>query len=140
VFSKFLILAGLPQTISQTLIGSHMPSFVIMLGMIATFFILGMFLDGVTIMLLTIPIYYPVVLELGYSGLWFGVIVVAMIEIGLLSPPFGLVAYAINAIAPEIDLVQTFKGSLMFVLLELAVVILLLVFPQIALWLPSLMK
>lgn len=140
VFSSFLIIAGLPQAIQQTVAGADMPGIYILLIMISTYVILGMFMDGVTITLLTVPIYYPIVLQLGYSGLWFGVIVVAMIEIGQVSPPFGLTAYTINAIAPEINLVEIFKGSSMFLFLELAVVILLLFFPQLALWLPSLMN
>ncbi len=139
VFSNFLVLAGLPQAISKTIVGSGLPAVVILLGMIASFFVLGMFLESVTIMLITIPIYYPIVQSLGYSGIWFGVIVVAMIEIGMLTPPFGMVAYAVNSIAPGIGLVKVFKGSAIFVLLELSVVIMLLFFPQIALWLPSLM-
>lgn len=140
VFSNFLVLAGLPEAIASTLVGSHMSPTLILLAMIATYFLLGMFLDGVTILLLTMPIYYPVIEQLGFNGIWFGIIVVAMIEIGMVTPPFGMVAYAINAIAPDIDLVKVFKGCGMFVVLELAVVALLMVFPEIPLWLPNLMK
>jgi TRAP-type C4-dicarboxylate transport system permease large subunit len=140
VFSNFLIIAGLPQAIAATVVGSGWPPMVILLGMILTYFVLGMFMDGVTITFLTIPIYFPIVQQLGFDGIWFGVIVVAMVEIGLVSPPFGMVAYAIKTIMPETDLVSIFRGTMMFMFLELAVVVLLLFFPQIALWLPSLMK
>lgn len=140
VFSNFLIIAGLPQAIAATVVGSGWPPMVILLGMILTYFVLGMFMDGVTITFLTIPIYFPIVQQLGFDGIWFGVIVVAMVEIGLVSPPFGMVAYAIKTIMPDSDLVSIFRGTMMFMFLELAVVVLLLFFPQIALWLPSLMK
>lgn len=140
VFSAFLIKAGLPEAIRETVVASNMPPLVILLGIIASYFILGCIMDGVTIMLLTIPIYFPIVTYLGYDGIWFGVIVVAMIEVGLLTPPFGLVGYTINAIAPQISLPKIFKGSLAFVLAEMIVVISLIFLPQLATWLPSLMK
>lgn len=140
VFSNFLVIAGLPQAIQTSVISMNVAPIFIIIGMILTYVILGMFLESTTIMLITIPIYYPIVVGLGFSGIWFGVIVLAMIEIGMLSPPFGIIAYAIKSVAPDITIVKIFKGVLPFVFAELAVVILLLIFPQIALWLPSMMK
>ncbi len=140
VFSNFLVIAGLPQAIQTSVISMNVAPIFIVIGMILTYVILGMFLESTTIMLITIPIYYPIVVGLGFSGIWFGVIVLAMIEIGMLSPPFGIIAYAIKSVAPDITIVKIFKGVLPFVFAELAVVILLLIFPQIALWLPSMMK
>lgn len=139
VFSNFMVLAGLPEEISKTIVSSNMPPYVILLAMIATYFILGMFMDGVTITLLTVPIYYPIVIQLGYDGIWFGIIVISMTDIGCLTPPFGIIAYVINAIAPEIDLTKIFKGCILFIVLDLLCVILLMIFPEIVTWLPSLM-
>ena len=138
-FSTFLIKAGLPEAIAGAVVGSGFPPIVIILGMILTYFILGCFMERASITLLTVPIYVPIIIQIGYDPLWFGVIVVAMVEIGLLTPPFGLVAYVINAVAPDISLPKVFRGSLLFVGMELAVVIILLFVPQLALWLPSLM-
>jgi TRAP-type C4-dicarboxylate transport system permease large subunit len=86
------------------------------------------------------PIYYPIITGFGFSGIWFGVLIIAMIEIGQVSPPFGMVAYALNAAVPEISLVKVFKGCAMFFLIELGVVALLIAFPGIPVWLPNLMK
>lgn len=140
VFSNFLVIAGLPQAIQTSVSNMNVAPILIVIGMIITYILLGMFMESTTIMLITIPIYYPIVVGLGFSGIWFGVIVLAMIEIGMLSPPFGIVCYAINSVAPDIDIIKIFKGVLPFIFAELAVVILLLAFPQIALWLPSMMK
>ncbi|OLO26608.1 hypothetical protein BTR23_22560 [Alkalihalophilus pseudofirmus] len=140
VFSRFLIFAGLPDMISSTVSDLNIPPILILLGILATYFILGMFLDGVTMMLITIPIYYPIVTGLGYDGIWFGIMVVAMIEIGMVSPPFGIVAYSLKSIAPDIDIFRIFKGCMIFMVIQLAVVILLLIFPEMVMWLPNLMS
>jgi len=139
VFSSFLIMSGLPKLLSDSVFGLGLVPIAIIVMMMLTYVILGTFLDGVAMMLITIPIYYPIVTSLGYDGLWFGVIVVMMLEIGMLTPPFGLAVYVINGVAPDIPLHDVFRGSLMFVGLELMVVVLLIVFPNIALWLPSMM-
>lgn len=140
VFAKLLVFTGLPSIISSTVSNLDLPPIVILLGILATYFILGMFLDGVTMMLLTIPIYYPIVTELGFDGIWFGVIVVAMVEVGMVSPPFGLVAYSIKSIAPEIDLIKIFKGCMIFMVIQLVVIVMLMFFPEIVTWLPDLMS
>ncbi|WP_209121190.1 TRAP transporter large permease [Alkalihalobacillus sp. BA299] len=140
VFSKLLVFAGLPGMISSTVSDLNLSPIIIMLGILATYFILGMFLDGVTMLLLTIPIYYPIITDLGYDGLWFGVIVVAMIEVGMVSPPFGIVAYSLKSIAPEIDIFRIFKGCMIFMVIQLVIVILLLIFPDMVMWLPDLMS
>lgn len=139
VFSNFLIIAGLPEQISKTVVSLEMPPFVVLTVIISTFFVLGMFMDGVTITLLAVPIYYPVITQIGFDGIWFGIILVSMTDIGCLTPPFGIVAYVINAISPEINLVEVFKGCFLFVIIDLLCVILLCFFPEIVTWLPSLM-
>ncbi len=140
VFSNFLVIAGLPQTVQATVGSWHVPPMLIMLGIISSYIIMGMFLESVTLMLITIPIYYPIVVGLGFSGIWFGIIVIVMIEIVMVLPPFGIVCYAVNSVAPDINVVKIFKGIFPFIIAELIVVVLLLAFPQIALWLPSMMK
>lgn len=99
---------------------------------------LGMALESLSILIITVPLMYPVIIELGYDGVWFGIIVTIAIEIGLITPPVGLSAYVVAAAVPEVPLEQVFKGILPFVFLELIVIAILIVFPQIALWLPSL--
>ncbi|HWQ75340.1 MAG TPA: TRAP transporter large permease subunit [Syntrophomonas sp.] len=140
VFSNFLVIAGLPQAVQASVAGWNVSPMLIIIGIILSYIIMGMFLESVTMMLITIPIYYPIIVGLGFSGIWFGIIVIVMIEIGMVTPPFGIVCFAINSVAPDISLIKVFKGILPFVFAEVIVIILLLTFPQIALWLPSMMK
>ncbi|WP_066304161.1 TRAP transporter large permease [Bacillus sp. FJAT-29814] len=140
VFSKLLIFSGLPLLISNTVSNLDLPPFLILLGILATYYVLGMFLDGVTMLLITIPIYYPIITQLGYDGIWFGVIVVGMIEVGMVSPPFGLVVYSLKSIAPDVNLFRIFKGCMIFMVIQLVVIILLLIFPEMVMWLPDFMS
>jgi tripartite ATP-independent transporter DctM subunit len=140
VFSSFLVLAGLPQAIAETVTSSGLPPLTVVGLILLSYLVMGCFMDGMTMMLITIPIYHPIVLDLGFSGIWFGVLVIAMAEIGMLTPPFGIVAFTIAGVAPDIDLAQIFKGSMIFVLMELMAVVLVLFFPVLATWLPSLMR
>lgn len=139
IFSRFLVLAGLPLAVQNFLLGLDVPPMVIILAMVLVYFILGMFLDSSTIVLLTIPIFLPIVEALGFNGVWFGLVTACMVEVGLLTPPFGLVCFSINSIAPNVGLVKVFKGSLLFVGMQMLTVVLILIFPNLVLWLPSLM-
>jgi TRAP-type C4-dicarboxylate transport system permease large subunit len=94
-----------------------------------------MFVDGLAVILLTIPIVFPVIVELGFDPIWFGVIVVTTVEIGLISPPIGIICFIINNMTPDIGLVNIFKGVLPFIVSDLVRLTLLMVFPGIALYL-----
>jgi len=137
VFSNFVIQAGLPRQLSALITAVDVPPVIIILCMLAIYIVLGMFLETTAMMLITIPIFHPIIIGLGYSGIWFGVLVVMMVEVGLVTPPFGVAVYVLDAVAPDVGLPEIFKGALMFVGLELMVLILVLFFPQIALWLPA---
>ena len=137
VFSAFVIQAGLPRQLSETVYALGMTPIAVIVMMVVSYVILGMFLDGAAMMLITVPIYLPVVIALGYDGIWFGILLVMMVEIGTLTPPFGLLIFVLSSVVPDVPISTIFRGSIMFVFLELAVVILIIAFPEIALWLPS---
>ncbi|MGE0801089.1 MAG: TRAP transporter large permease [Lautropia sp.] len=139
VFNSFVVMAGLPKALTGFIVGLGVEPTLVIVVMMGFYVILGMFLEGAAMMLITIPIFYPVVVELGFSGIWFGVLVVMMLEIGMLTPPFGMVAFVIRSVAPSVPLADIFKGALLFAGLEGLVVALVIAFPAIALWLPSLM-
>jgi len=111
------------------------------LGMIALFtamyIVLGMVLDVWAMLILTIPIVFPVVVNLGMDPIWFGIFVVVMIELALITPPVGVNVYVLAKVVPDIALVDIFRGITPFVFAALAVLVLLSVFPGIVTWLPA---
>lgn len=140
VFSNLLIFAGLPVILSDMILGSELNPYFILFIIILTFFILGMFMDGVTMLMITMPIYYPIVIELGFNGIWFGVIVIALIEVGMVTPPLGIVGFSLKSVVPDVDITTIFKGCMIFMVIQLFVVLLIVIFPEIATFLPDLMK
>lgn len=137
IFAKFLVLARVPMITASFLVGLDMPPMVLLMFISLVYIPLGMFLDPVSILAITLPLFYPVVKAIGFDGIWFGIIVVKLIELGLITPPVGFNVYIISSIAPDVPLEDVFKGVLLFVGLEVVVLAILISFPQIALWLPS---
>jgi len=108
---------------------------------ILVYLILGCFMDALGLLFLTVPFIFPAVVALGFNPIWFGIIVVKMLEIGLITPPVGIQAYVLKSVAPNISLSDIFRGFLPFFLVDLFIVIgLLTLFPQIVTFLPSMMK
>jgi tripartite ATP-independent transporter DctM subunit len=137
IFAKFLILAKVPIYTSRFMIGLDLPPMVVLLFIVLVYLLLGMFLDPVSILVLTLPLFYPVITKLGFNGIWFGIFVVILIEVGLITPPVGFNVYVIKSIAPEVPLEDVFRGVFIFIVMQIIVLILLVAFPQIALWLPG---
>ena len=138
-FGIFIILAGLPRELSAFVLGLDMPPLSVLLTLLAINIVLGMFMEGMAIMLITVPIFLPIVTGLGFDPIWYGVAVVITLEIGLLTPPYGVCCYVISSIAPDIPLPTIFRGAAPYIGFAAIVLALIIAFPQIALWLPSLM-
>lgn len=136
-FARFLVLTGLPGGLTSLLTTSDFAPLTILVLILLAYLVLGMVLDTVGMILLTLPFFFPVITALGYDPIWFGVILVLMIEIGLLTPPVGLNCYLLSAIAPEVGLRNIFIGVLPFVAISLLVVAFLILFPGVVLWLPN---
>jgi C4-dicarboxylate transporter DctM subunit len=139
LFGVFLARTGLPMKFAEFAASLPVPPIFILIGIIFIYIPLGMLLDTVSIILLTTPIVYPVVIALGYSGIWFGIIVILMCEIALITPPVAFNIYVVKGVAPHIPLEDIIVGILPFITRDLFIVAILIAFPQIALWLPSLM-
>jgi len=137
IFGKFLVLAKVPLYTSRFMVGLDVSPVVVLLLIVFVYLLLGMFLDPVSILVLTLPLFYPVVTKLGYNGIWFGIFVTLMIEVSLVTPPVGFNVFVIKSIAPEVPLEDVFRGVTMFLVMMMIVLILLVMFPQIALWLPN---
>ncbi|MDD5206143.1 MAG: TRAP transporter large permease [Desulfobacterales bacterium] len=137
VFGHFLAVTTIPATLSGWVVGLPFPSWGIMLVIMFFFLIGGCFMDALGMILLTIPIFYPVAIAIGYDPIWFGVVIVLVTELGVITPSVGINVYVVSGIARDVPLQVIFKGALPFVFALTAYLVIMLLFPQIALYLPS---
>jgi tripartite ATP-independent transporter DctM subunit len=140
MYSRMLTLSRLPDTLTEFASTLNLPATAILLAFIAVLLVLGCIIDSVSIMLLTMPIMVPIALTLGYDKIWFGIIAILTIELGLLTPPFGMVVFAMKAALPEdVMIEEIFIGAAPFFLMLFVALALVIAFPQISLFLPRLL-
>jgi C4-dicarboxylate transporter DctM subunit len=137
VFGHFLAVTTIPITLSGWVVNLPLPAWGIMLVIMFFFFIGGCFMDALGMILLTIPIFYPVAVAIGYDPIWFGVVIVLVTELGVITPPVGINVYVVSGIAKDVPLEVIFKGAFPFVLTLVTYLVIMILFPQIALYLPS---
>jgi tripartite ATP-independent transporter DctM subunit len=137
VFGPFLAITGLPQQVAAWLTSFDVPSFVILLMLMVLYVFLGMFLEGFSILVLTLPIVIPIVEALGYDLIWFGVLMVILLEMGLISPPVGINVFVVKGLVPDVSLTQVFAGIFPFWFAMIVALIFIVLFPQIALYIPN---
>jgi len=140
IFVRFLGFAGLPQAFAEWLVTLPLPPIVVMIMILLGYAVLGMFMDAIGMLLLTLPVVYPAVIALGYDPIWFGIIVVKMCEVCLITPPVGLNCYVVAAVRPDIPLGDVFRGIGPFFAADVATIGLFLAFPGLITWLPELAK
>jgi len=137
VFGHFIAIAKIPLVLSSWVGGLPLPTTAIM-GLIILMYLLGgCFMDALALITLTIPIIFPLVIALGFDPIWFGVIIVLVTEMGVITPPVGVNVYVIKGIAEDVPLETIFKGIIPFLLALVVAVVILIAFPQIATFLPS---
>ncbi len=140
IFGHFLAVTRIPFEIADWVGGLALPPWAIM-GMIILVYLLGgCFIDALALIMLTIPIFYPVVIKLGYDPIWFGVIIVLVTQMGVITPPVGINVYVVNGIAPDIPLEKIFKGIFPFLIALIVGTGFMVAFPQIIMFLPNVMK
>ncbi len=137
VFSSFLALSTLPMLLSQWVAGLDIPSYLILVGIIFGYLLLGCFLDAISMMVLTLPVILPVLETLNCDLVWFGVLAVLMMQAGLITPPLGLNIFTLSGVGGHIPVEIIFRGVFPFLIAIIFVVGLLFLFPEIALWLPA---
>jgi len=140
VFGHFLAVTGIPANIGTWVSELALPPPVIIGLIILIYLVLGCLMDSLAMIMLTIPIFFPVVTTLGYDPIWFGVIIVLVTEMGVITPPVGINVYVVAGVARDVPLHIIFKGATHMLMALLVTAILLILFPQIATYLPSLMK
>ena len=138
IYVRFLGFAGLPDAFADFIASLDMPRIWILLAILLAYVILGMFMDAIGMLLLTLPVVYPAVMALGYDPIWFGIIVVKMAEVCLITPPIGLNCFVVHGVRPDIPLGTVFKGVGPFFIADVATIALLIAIPEIVTFLPEL--
>jgi C4-dicarboxylate transporter DctM subunit len=143
VFGKFLAVTRIPFNIASWIGGFQLPPFLVMTAIILVYLAGGCIMDALAMVMLTIPIFYPVVIQLGYDPIWFGIIIVLVTQMGVITPPVGINVYVVYGVAEgvvgKIPLQAIFKGILPFLVAVIAGTVLMMIFPEIVLFLPNLM-
>jgi C4-dicarboxylate transporter DctM subunit len=135
--NNLVIFSGLANALADFVSGLDMSPATVMLIILLMYLIMGCFLDALAMILLTVPIFYPIVLDLGYDPIWFGIIVVMVVELGLITPPIGMNVFVIKGMVQSVPLVSIYKGVLPFVIGQVVLIIAVFLIPEIALWLPE---
>ncbi len=140
IFGHFMAITRVPFELAAWVSTLPLPRFAIMMVVVLVYLFGGCFMDALAMIMLTIPIFFPVAQALGYDPIWFGVVIVLITEMGVITPPVGVNVYVVYGVAKDVPLEAIFRGVLPMLLALLICNILLLIFPQIALFLPGLMR
>ncbi len=139
IFGRFMAVSRIPFELASWTASLDLPAFMVMAVILFIYLILGCFIDALAMILLTIPIFYPIAVDtLGYDPIWFGVIIVLVVAMGVITPPVGMNIYILKGVVPDIPLETMFKGVWPFLLAIIVCLVLIMIFPQIALFLPNL--
>ncbi len=139
LFSNFINVAGLPAALADWIVGLAIPPIAVAVCIMVAYIVLGCILDGLSIILLTVPVVYPLVQSLGFDLVWFGIVLVVVTEVGLITPPIGLNVFVIRSVLPEVRTAVIFRGVVPFIGSDVVRLGVLILFPGIVLYLPSLM-
>lgn len=137
ILNYFLAITQVPILLAELLTAVPLPAYVVFALIVVLYILLGAVMDSLAMIVVTIPIILPIIISLGFDLIWFGVIIVIIVEMALISPPIGMNCFVLNGVAPELKLETIFKGAIRFMLPILVLIILLYLFPQIALFLPN---
>lgn len=140
IFGKFLAVTQVPSNLATWLSGLPLPGWCVISLILLFYLIGGCFLDALALDILTIPIFYPVILALGYDLIWFGVMIVVVTMMGVITPPVGVCVYVVSGMARDVPMEKVFRGSMPFLWMLVLAAALLVIFPQIATILPAVMK
>ncbi|MFU0791828.1 MAG: TRAP transporter large permease [Virgibacillus proomii] len=140
IFSQFITISRLPVALTQMVGNLELNSSVVLIVILFALFLLGCFIEGLSLIVLTIPIIYPIIIELGFNGVWFGIIMVMAINIGSLTPPLGISIFVIKGVANHIPIQTIFKGAVPMIIGMIICIFLLIIFPQLVTILPNLMQ
>lgn len=137
LFGYFLTITQTPQKVTEFLTSLGVGRYGVLALIMLMYLVLGCLMDAMAMIILTVPIIFPVIIHLGFDPIWFGIIIVMTVELGLIHPPVGMNVFVIKSVVKDVSFTTIFKGVLPFVLTDLLRLVILIAFPMIALWLPS---
>ena len=139
IFGTYMAMSRVPQQIIAVVADMELNRWVVIAGIVVGYFIISMFMDEIPLLLLTLQLTFPLIVRLGFNPIWFGVLSIMLVCMGLVFPPVGVVAFVVSATA-KVDLVKVFTGTSVLMIAIVITTILMMIFPQIALWLPATMR
>ncbi len=139
IFGYYMALSRIPQDVVSAVIAMDLNRWVVIIGIVAAYFVISMFMDEIPLLLLTLQLTFPLITSLGFDPIWFGVMSMMMVAMGLVFPPVGLIAFIVSATG-GVELMKVYKGTSILMLSIVVTTVLLMIFPQIALWLPATMR
>ncbi len=137
LFSSFMVQTHLPELLLEGARAFELSGLTVIVLIILGYIVLGCFLEGIGMVLITVPVFQPIVTKFGYDPIWFAIIVVVMVEVGLIHPPVGMNLFVIQAQAPDVKITSIYRGIIPFLIAPLILIVLLFLFPGLALWLPK---
>ncbi|MGN6569834.1 MAG: TRAP transporter large permease [Pseudolabrys sp.] len=137
LFGYFLTVTQTPQKVTEFLTGLGVGRYGVLALIMLMYLVLGCLMDSLAMVILTVPIIFPVITHLGFNPIWFGIIIVMTVELGLIHPPVGMIVFVIKSVVQDVKFTTIFKGVLPFIITDLIRLVILIAFPMIALWLPS---
>jgi tripartite ATP-independent transporter DctM subunit len=138
-FSRFIAISGLTTQLAELVASLALGKYQLIVAILVFYVLIGMFMNALPALVLTVPLFFPLAMAAGFDPVWFGVLVVIMVELGVVTPPIGVNVFAIASIAPDVTMYQVFRGILPFWIAFVVLIGLIVAFPQICLFLPSLM-
>ena len=136
LFGYFLTITQSPQKLTEFLTGLGIGRYGVLALIMLMYLVLGCLMDAMAMIILTVPIIFPVIVHLGFDPIWFGVIIVMTVELGLIHPPVGMNVFVIKSVVKDVSFTTIFKGVLPFIPTDILRLVILIAFPIIALWLP----
>jgi C4-dicarboxylate transporter, DctM subunit len=137
IFSNFINITGAPDTVVDALKALDVPPLAVIVLILFFYLLLGCVFDALAMILLTVPIFFPLVMALGYDPVWFGIIVVVVVELSLITPPIGMNLFVIHSVARDIPMTTIYKGILPFIFVDIIRLAILVLFPMFVLFLPK---
>jgi C4-dicarboxylate transporter, DctM subunit len=140
MFAEFVNYTSMPNDLKALVTSLNLSPIMVVAAICAIYVILGTAMEELSMILLTVPIFFPLIVHLGFDPIWFGILIVVVVEIGLISPPVGMNLFVLNALLPKVPTRQLFVGVLPFMVADVIRLAILIAFPAISLWLPSFMR
>jgi tripartite ATP-independent transporter DctM subunit len=137
LFSFFIVQTHLPELLLEGARAFNLSGLMVMICIIVGYIVLGCFLEGIGMVLITVPVFQPLITKFGYDPIWFAIIVVIMVEVGLIHPPVGMNLFVIQAQAPNVKITSIYRGIIPFLIAPFILIVCMFLFPALALWLPK---